>query len=137
MFLIVILKNKAQYFIKEFLMRLLVQRVKFPQIFKENPMAITVYPEFIIDVVDTISKKYEIPRKDYIQNIIAYPRLFTMKKEKIIENIDYLTKNTEHEVYFLSSGWKYNPLNKKTYIEQTENVYAWSGSLSDGCPCSG
>ena len=37
--------------------------------------------------------------------------------------IDYLTKNTNHEVYFLSSGWKYNPLNQKTYIEQTSNIY--------------
>lgn len=37
--------------------------------------------------------------------------------------IDYLTKNTEHEIYFLSSGWKYNPLNKKTYIVKTQNIY--------------
>ena len=37
--------------------------------------------------------------------------------------IDYLTKNTDNEIYFLSSGWKYNPLNKRPYIEQTENIY--------------
>lgn len=37
--------------------------------------------------------------------------------------IDCLIKNTEHEIYFLSSGWKYNPLNQKTYIEQTQNMF--------------
>ena len=37
--------------------------------------------------------------------------------------IDYLTKKTNHEVYFLSSGWKYNPLHKSTYIRKTKNIY--------------
>lgn len=37
--------------------------------------------------------------------------------------IDYLISNTNHEIYFLSSGWKYNPFNKKTYIKQTKNIF--------------
>lgn len=37
--------------------------------------------------------------------------------------IDYLIKNTEHEVYFLSSGWKYNPFFKNSYIRKTKNCY--------------
>ena len=37
--------------------------------------------------------------------------------------IDYLIKNTEHEIYFISSGWKYNPLNTKTYIKKTQNMF--------------
>lgn len=37
--------------------------------------------------------------------------------------IDYLIKNTEHEIYFISSGWKYNPLNTKTYIKKTKNMF--------------
>ena len=37
--------------------------------------------------------------------------------------IDSLIKNSEHEIYFLSSGWKYNPLKKHPYIRQTQNIY--------------
>ncbi len=37
--------------------------------------------------------------------------------------IDYLTKNTEHEIFFISSGWKYNPLKIKTYIKETKNIF--------------
>lgn len=37
--------------------------------------------------------------------------------------IDYLIKNTEHEIFFISSGWKYNPLKTKTYIRKTENIF--------------
>lgn len=37
--------------------------------------------------------------------------------------IDHLIKNTEHEIYFISSGWKYNPLNTKTYIKKTKNIF--------------
>lgn len=37
--------------------------------------------------------------------------------------VDYLTQNTEHDIYFLSSGWKYNPFHKNAYIRNTKNVY--------------
>ncbi|MGN1154363.1 MAG: glycosyltransferase, partial [Candidatus Gastranaerophilaceae bacterium] len=37
--------------------------------------------------------------------------------------IEYLIKNTEHEIYFISSGLKYNPLNTKTYIKKTKNIF--------------
>ena len=37
--------------------------------------------------------------------------------------IDYLARNTDHEIFFLSSGWKYNPLLLKTYIKETKNLY--------------
>lgn len=37
--------------------------------------------------------------------------------------IDYLVNNTEQEVYFLSSGWEYNPLKTSPYIKETSNIY--------------
>ena len=37
--------------------------------------------------------------------------------------IDYLVKNTDNELYFLSSGWKYNPFKNITYIKKTNNIY--------------
>ena len=37
--------------------------------------------------------------------------------------IDYLTNNTDNEIYFISSGWKYNPLKTKTYIKHTKNIF--------------
>lgn len=37
--------------------------------------------------------------------------------------IDYLSRKTNHEIYFLSSGWKYNPLKKSPYIKQTKNIF--------------
>lgn len=37
--------------------------------------------------------------------------------------IEYLVNNSEHEIYFLSSGWKYDPLNTNTYIKETKNIY--------------
>ena len=37
--------------------------------------------------------------------------------------IEYLTQNTNHDVYFLSSGWKYDPLHKETYIRKTKNIF--------------
>ena len=37
--------------------------------------------------------------------------------------IEYLINNTTHEIYFLSSGWKYNPLNQKPYIHPTNNIF--------------
>lgn len=37
--------------------------------------------------------------------------------------IEYFTKNTEHEVYFLSSGWSYNPFKKKAFIKKKENIF--------------
>lgn len=37
--------------------------------------------------------------------------------------IDYLIKNTKHEIYFLSAGFKYNPFRKKYYIKRTKNIY--------------
>ncbi len=37
--------------------------------------------------------------------------------------IDYLVNNTNYEIYFLSSGWKYNPFKRKTYIRPTNNIY--------------
>ena len=37
--------------------------------------------------------------------------------------IDYLVKNTNNEIYFLSSGWKYDPIKKYPYIRQTQNIY--------------
>ncbi len=37
--------------------------------------------------------------------------------------LDYLTAHTEHEVYFLSSGWKYNPLYTKPYIKPCDNIF--------------
>lgn len=37
--------------------------------------------------------------------------------------IEYLVNNTNHKIYFLSSGWKYNPLKSKTYIKQTSNIF--------------
>ena len=32
--------------------------------------------------------------------------------------IDYLVKNTNNEIYFLSSGWKYDPIKKYPYGKQ-------------------
>ena len=37
--------------------------------------------------------------------------------------IDYLINNTDNEIYFISSGWKYNPLKTKTYIKHTKNIF--------------
>lgn len=37
--------------------------------------------------------------------------------------IDYLAHNTDNEIYFLSSGWKYNPLKTKPYIKATKNIF--------------
>lgn len=37
--------------------------------------------------------------------------------------IGSLTHNTNNEIYFLSSGWKYNPLKTKTYIQETSNIF--------------
>ncbi len=37
--------------------------------------------------------------------------------------IDYLVKNTDNEIYFLSSGWEYNPLKTNPYIRQSDNIY--------------
>ncbi len=37
--------------------------------------------------------------------------------------IEYLIKNTENEVYFLSSGWKYNPFKDETYVQKTTNIF--------------
>ncbi len=32
--------------------------------------------------------------------------------------------SNDYEIYFLSSGWKYNPLKKYAYVERTNNIYA-------------
>ncbi len=37
--------------------------------------------------------------------------------------IDYLIKNTNNEIYFLSSGIYYDIINKRTYIKQSRNIY--------------
>lgn len=37
--------------------------------------------------------------------------------------IDYLVNNTDYEVYFLSSGWKYNPFKTQPYIRPTDNIF--------------
>lgn len=37
--------------------------------------------------------------------------------------IDYLVKNTDNEVYFLSSGIYYDILKKETYIKETKNIF--------------
>lgn len=37
--------------------------------------------------------------------------------------IEYLINNTNYEVYFLSSGWKYNPFRFAPYIKQTDNIF--------------
>ena len=37
--------------------------------------------------------------------------------------IDYFVNNTNHEIYFLSSGWHYNFLKKEPYIRETKNIY--------------
>ena len=37
--------------------------------------------------------------------------------------IDYLVNNTDYEIYFLSSGWKYNPFKKQPYIKPTDNIF--------------
>lgn len=37
--------------------------------------------------------------------------------------IEYLIENTDNEIYFLSSGWKYNPLKKDVYFEETKNIF--------------
>lgn len=37
--------------------------------------------------------------------------------------IDYLVNNTDYEIYFLSSGWKYNPFKTQPYIKATDNIF--------------
>ena len=37
--------------------------------------------------------------------------------------IDYLVNNTDYEIYFLSSGWKYNPFKTQPYIKPTDNIF--------------
>ncbi|MBD5405589.1 glycosyltransferase family 4 protein [bacterium] len=37
--------------------------------------------------------------------------------------IEYLVKNTNHDIYFLSSGWKYNSFKKESYIKETKNIF--------------
>lgn len=37
--------------------------------------------------------------------------------------IDYMVNNTDNEIYFLSSGIYYDIFNKKTYFEETKNIY--------------
>ncbi len=37
--------------------------------------------------------------------------------------IEYIINSVEYEVYFVSSGWHYNPLNPLTYIKKTKNIY--------------
>lgn len=34
-----------------------------------------------------------------------------------------LAQQNEHDIYFLSSGWKYNPLKEGPYIRKTQNIY--------------
>ncbi len=37
--------------------------------------------------------------------------------------IGYLSGHSDDEIYFLSSGWKYNPLRHEAYIRETKNIY--------------
>lgn len=37
--------------------------------------------------------------------------------------INALRHNAGYELYFLSSGWKYNPLKKEAYIKETKNIF--------------
>lgn len=41
-------------------------------------------------------------------------------QRNIIEN---LIKDSNNEVYFISSGWKYNSFKPKTYLKQTKNLF--------------
>lgn len=37
--------------------------------------------------------------------------------------ISHLRNENNYEIFFLSSGWKYNPLKKEAYIEKSSNTY--------------
>ena len=37
--------------------------------------------------------------------------------------IEYMVKNTDNEIYFLSSGLYYDVINNKTYIKQSKNIF--------------
>jgi glycosyltransferase involved in cell wall biosynthesis len=37
--------------------------------------------------------------------------------------IEEMVKDYSHDIYFLSSGWKYNPLKSSAYIRRTKNVF--------------
>jgi glycosyltransferase involved in cell wall biosynthesis len=37
--------------------------------------------------------------------------------------IEEMVKDCSHDVYFLSSGWKYHPLKSSAYIKRTKNVF--------------
>lgn len=38
--------------------------------------------------------------------------------------IEYIVKNTDDEVYFLSSGWVYDAFNQSIRIEKTDNIFS-------------
>lgn len=37
--------------------------------------------------------------------------------------VEYFVSNTDHEIYFVSSGWHYNPLKPFPYIRKTKNIH--------------